>query len=237
MTNAPIKIKYALLAFFYVFIASFSFLKQRISAEVCGKIDAGPTYVHIDVLESGKTIKRIDMGAIKGDSSILVWKGLCLKPFFLYGCQGNSQVFSGGLGIGHYTPLNKKLSVTPSFGAVYTDFKTVIHLSPIPDLRLHLKERFRSIAPYLSFEASYCFLPGWRLVALYQYAWSRTRTTIKNLGSDKSHSYGPNYGLMIEHDFNANWSISLGGAYNISLTKEKHGLRAYGARIGIAYWF
>jgi hypothetical protein len=41
-------------------------------AEICGKVDAGPTYVHIDVLESGHTIKRLEMGGVKADSSIVV---------------------------------------------------------------------------------------------------------------------------------------------------------------------
>ena len=57
------------------------------------------------------------------------------------------------------------------------------------------------------------------------------------MGTTKSKPKGSNYGVMIEHDLNDRWSINLGGAYNTSLTKEKHGIRGYGGRLGCAYWF
>jgi hypothetical protein len=42
---------------------------------------------------------------------------------------------------------------------------------------------------------------------------------------------------MLETDINDCWSVNIGGAYNISLSHEKHGLRAYGGRLALAYWF
>ena len=100
-----------------------------------------------------------------------------------------------------------------------------------------VEERFRSCSPYLALELSYTFRPFCRLVLNYQYAWSRTHTTISRIVNEKSHSEGFSYSGMLEHDLNNNWSVSVGGAYNVSLTKEKHGLRAYGCKVGVAYWF
>lgn len=237
MLNNYSLIKRLALTTLYICVAVFTFVKQRIVAEVCGKVDGGPVFLHIDVLESGKTVKKLNMAAIKLDSSVLVWKGLCIKPSFLYGCQGHAQVCSGGCGIGHYTPLTEKCSITPSFGVSFTELRTTISLPVLPEVKMRFREKFRSISPYMALDASYCFTPSWRIIGFFQYAWSRTHTTIKNLGSQKSHSDGPNYALAIEHDMNKYWSINLAAAYNISLTKEKHGLRGYGVRLGVAYWF
>lgn len=209
-------------------------------AEIKGKIDAGPAWVHIDVLESNKTVKKIDMAAIKADSTILIWKGVCLKPNILYGKNGVSETASGGIGIGHYTPFCEKFSITPSIGCSFTQFKTHFNYR-LPFGSVTLKERFHSVSPYACMEASYCFASGWRLCGIYQYVFSKTNTKITSAigfnSTTRSHPKGPNYALILEKDLNANWSVNIAGAYNISLTKEKHGLRAYGARIALAYWF
>jgi hypothetical protein len=202
--------------------------------ECFGKVDAGPTFIHVDVLEFNKTVKKLDMGGVKADASIQLWKGIYLKPCVIYG-NGQGEIISSGLGIGHYTPIIDKLYLTPIVGASYTQLQTTINLDML-GLR-HLKERFRSLSPYLALEISYCFCPGFRICAQYQYAWSRTHTTIKHLTHSKSHSRGSNYSAMIEYDLNQKWSVNFGGAYNESLTREKHGLRAYGFKTGLAYWF
>jgi outer membrane scaffolding protein for murein synthesis (MipA/OmpV family) len=100
-----------------------------------------------------------------------------------------------------------------------------------------LTEKFRSISPYLSIEGSYTFTKGWRVVGTIQYSYSRTHTIVKPLVDDKSHSEGFSYSAMIEHDLTQQWSVNLGGAYNLSLTKEKHGMRIWGFKLGIARWF
>ena len=106
-----------------------------------------------------------------------------------------------------------------------------------PLANIDLTEKFRSISPYVAFEASYTFCPGWRVVGNIQYAWSRTHTTIEPFIKDTSHSEGFSYSGMIEYDLNPCWSVNLGALYNQSLTKEKHGLRGWGCKLGLAYWF
>jgi hypothetical protein len=220
------------------FVSAFLCLCNQVNADLCGKIDAGPTYLHIDVLESGHTIKKIDMPAIKVDATQFIWNGVCLKPTILYAGRGNTKIMSGGCGIGHYTPIGDKCSITPSVGCNFTQFNTTLHNYPVmPDYFLDLKERFRSISPYVCIDASYCFVKGWRVIGSYQYVWSKTYTKIKGQHTTKSTPEGSNYGLMVERDLNDNWSVNLGAAYNSSLTKERHGLRGYGVRLGLAFWY
>lgn len=229
----PNNVKQLLLSLFCVF-----FINHYLSADFCGKVDAGPTFLHLDVLESGHTIKKINMAAVKADSTLILWKGVCLKPTILYGRQGHpNELISGGCGLGHYTPITDKCSITPSIGCNFTEFHTTIHYPAAPGFTLRLKERFRSVSPYVALDASFCFCEGWRIVGIYQYVWSKTHTTIKGFDSTNSHPQGSNYALMIEGDINQKWSTNLGAAYNSSLTKEKHGLRGYGARLALAYWF
>src|SRR5688500_18120320 len=93
------------ISLFIGFLGLFTFWKQTAQAECLNKIDAGPAFVHIDILESGHTVKRMDMWAVRGDASWFCWKGLFVKPTVLYGNGGSARggIFSGSLGIGHYT--------------------------------------------------------------------------------------------------------------------------------------
>jgi hypothetical protein len=229
-------------SFCCLLLMAFTCINGLFADDCLGKADIGPVFLHIDVLESGHTIKKINMAGVKADGYVFLWKGVCLKPTILFGQQGHhNQLLSGGCGLGHYTPIGDKCSLTPSVGCNFTYFRTVIHaiipLSPEISIPLRLKEKFHSVSPYVALDASYCFMKGWRLVGSYQYVWSRTNTKIKGLDDTKSHPSGSNYALMIEGDLNNKWSVNLGAAYNSSLTKEKHGLRGYGMRLGVAYWF
>lgn len=207
--------------------------------ECRGKIDIGPAYVHVDVLKSGKTDHKLDLAAVKAEFNYRFWKCLVIRPTLLYG-RGccNDEIFNGGAGIGVALPLSKCFGIMPiagiNFGYLSTHFKLEHPQFPCP---FCVKEKFHSSSPYIALEVSWTFTPTWRLLANYQYSWSRTRTVIKPFVKDRSHSEGSNYAAMIEHDLNKNWSINLGAAYNESLTKEKHGLRAYGFKLGVAYWF
>ncbi len=217
-------------------IGFLTFHKESLFSEECrGKIDVGPAFVHLDVLEHEKTVKGIDMPAVRADATFLIWKGVALKPVILYGSNEGNLV-AGGIGLGHCTPLTDNLLITPSFGCNFSHLHTFINL---PQLGLrHLKEKFRSVSPYIQLEGSYTFAACWRICLSVQYAWSRTHVFIKEITHHgKGHSKGPCYSFLLERDLNDRWSINFGGTYNISLDKEKHGLRAYGFKIGICRWF
>lgn len=208
-----------------------------IEAACKGKIDAGPAYIHIDILESGHTVKKMNLIALKSDATIMLkeGKGWCLKPSVLYG-NGQGYILSGALGLGHCFPINDWITLTPSVGCTFTELHTRIKLN-FSGIKLSYLEKFHSTSPYLCLEATLNIAKGWRLCGMFQYAWSRTHTTIVHLLKDKSHTKGPNYGISLEYDINNNWSVNVVGAYNITLTKERHGLRGAGAKVGLAYWF
>jgi len=211
---------------------------SAIAADKCtGSVNVGAAYVHVDVLESGHTIKRLDMGGVKADASFLITKdmGFCIKPSALY-VSGHGELTSFALGIGHVTPITEKLCITPSVGGTWTNLRTSVKLPIAPDVFLHAKERFRSLAPYVALDIHYTIMEGFRIYGCYQYSWSSTRTKINHIGNFKGNSKGPSYSLMLEKDLNQYWSVNAGAAYNVSLNHEKHGIRGYGFRLGVARW-
>lgn len=210
------------------------FYFANLNANCCGKVDVGPIFMHVDVLESGHTVKRMDIGGIRADAAIKTDCGFCFKPTVTYGV-GHGHLFSGGAGLGFCIPVCDGLIATPLVGCNYTNLRTYVNLH-FPGAT-HLKERFRSVSPYVGLEATYTICTGWRLGGFVQYAWSRTHTTLSHLASDRSWSKGFNYAASLEKDLNEKWSVNAAIGYNNSLSKEKHGLRGYGVKLGLVYWF
>jgi hypothetical protein len=219
-------------------ISLLSITRSPVGAEldlpIHGRIDIGPTLLSVDILESGKTIETLHMKGIKGDATILVWKGLCIKPSFLWG-TGDGELANFSIGIGHYIPINDDLLLVPSVGVTFSKLHTKVDFEEFG--LFDLKEKFRSISPYIGLEFCYKIIEKWYLLGMVQYAWSRTHTTIDPIVSDKSKSVGPNYSLAIEYNFIKDWAVTLGVGYNLSLTKEKHGIRGKGIKLGLAYYF
>jgi len=218
-------------------ICLFTAFTSSLDAACVGKVDIGPAFVHVDILESGHTVKRMDMWAIRGDASYTIWKGLYVKPTLLYANGGAAKggLFTAAFGVGHYTPLNDMFAVTPLLGVTYSHLWTKIDL-PLYMLE-NLNEKFKAWSPYLGLEICCKFYEGWRLYGSFQYAWSRSRTIISHVGKFKSNCKGPTYSFLLEKDLSDTWSVNIGGAYNLSLSKEKHGLRGTGVKIGVVRWF
>jgi opacity protein-like surface antigen len=207
------------------------------SAECQGKVDVAPAFLHVDILESGRTVKTMDMAAIRLEASYLFYKNFCVKPVVVYGNGGAAKggICSGTITVGPCLPINSKTTLFPSVGIGYSHLWTKINL---PQLQLkNLKENFKSISPLIGIDITHTISPGLRATASVQYAWARTHTSIAHLLKSKSNSKGFNYGALIEKDLTDQWSINLGVAYNVSLSKEKHGIRGTGIKIGAARWF
>lgn len=202
-----------------------------------GKVDLSPAWVRIDILESNKTVKRIDLWAVNstGNFCFRDFCGLAFKPTIMYGHSHHGELLTGSLGIGFACPIREGWNITPSVGYTMTYLSTKIDL---PQFALtDIRETFRSGAPFIALEATFTFRPGWRISGLVQYSWSRTHTKLKGLLTDRSRSRGPNYGIQLEYDLNDCFSVLIGAGYNLSLSKEKHGLRGTGVKAGLAYWF
>lgn len=214
------------------------FFSSSLQAACCGKVDLGATFFDVDFLQSGHTEKTDHMTGYKGDATIQIIGGVVLKPSFIWG-KGDGELASGSIGLGHCTPIYKGLTLIPSVGVTFSYVRTSIDVE-ISELNVTFKdqrERFRSISPYVALEFCYSLSEKWRFMGGYQYCWSRTHTKISHFVSDTSHCSGSNYTLGIEYNIDKNWSVNLGAGYNISLSKEKHGIRGKGIKIGLAYYF
>lgn len=219
-------------------------VNHDLRAEIIGKIDAGPAFVHIDILKNKKTIKRMNLCALRADGFVLPFegKGWTVKPLVLYGNGGSKnrgEIFTGGLGVGHCIPYQDWV-FTPLVGANYTYLRTTVDIPALAPVlgQSRFKEIFHSISPYLGLEIVYSIRCDLRVCGVVQYAWSRTHTLIeKDILDDKSNTSGPCYSAMIEYDLNDHWSVNLGAGYNMTMSQEKNGIRGYGAKAGLAYWF
>lgn len=223
-------------SFIKTFLICVSLNAASLSAACCGKVDVGAVFVNLDILESGKTTETLHMYGAKADATVLIWNGVCIKPNLIW-ASGEGELVSASIGLGHCTPIPwvDGLILTPSIGYTYSyvSFHTDFEQFGLE----HLRERFHSDSCYLALDLCYTFCEKWSLLGSYQYSWSHTLTKIEDLGSDKSHCCGPNYSLGLEYSITKQWAVNLGAAYNTSLSKEKHGIRGKGIKLGVAYYF
>ena len=208
-------------------------------AFLSGKVDIGATYLDIDYLNSGNTIKRDHLAGVKADATVQIIGGFLAKASGIWGKSDDGKLASAAFALGHYFPVAPGLAVIPSLGVNFSYLTTLIdlELSDAPIVLEDLRERFRSVSPYLGLDVCYTFFKKWTFLFGYQYAWSYTHTKISNLVSDSSHCFGSNYTVGIEYSICKNLAVNFGVGYNVSLTKEKHGIRGKGCKLGIACYF
>lgn len=200
-------------------------------AEIRGKVDMGAAFVNVDLLQSGKTVDSVRMRGFRGEATVNVWEGVFVRPICIF-VGGKGQLDSVSVAVGQFLPFCKIL-FQPNVGVNFSYLRTKIDIAE----NVSAKEKFRSYSPFIGLEATYTLLEKWTFSASVQYAWCHTKTIIKPVLNEKSRSEGPNYSLGIDYNINQNWAITFGAAYNISLSREKHGLRGYGTKIGVAYYF
>lgn len=246
------------ISLFFLAIALFTFGGIQVAEAQCSaKVDLGLAYVHLDNLTSGKTTHSADLAALRADVNFKLFKGLIVKPYVLYGASSpfrtnsDDSIFTTGLTVGHCFPICEKLIIQPNIGWTYTRSKTVFNQSfievipPLGPVNVHfhgITQTFNSNGPSVGLDAYYSFTKCFRASISFQYIWSRTHAEVHNpFGpdpfNDKSDSKGASWSAMLEYDINDCWSVNVAGAYNNSLSKEKHGLRAAGAKLGLARWF
>lgn len=199
------------------------------------KIDGGPVYMHLDFLTLGKVTKTMNMGGFRFDLNIRPVGGLVVKPVILYGKSKKSYVKGGNISVGHLIPIGTKILLLPSVGWNYSKIQSPVDMPSFP--KEVYPEIFRSNGPLAGLDVYFNFAKNWRICASVQYIWSKTQMNIGSLFETHSKSKGPSWGIMIEKDFCESWSVNLGAAYNVSLSKELHGVRGAGVKLGIAKWF
>lgn len=218
----------------WTFLLTLLLMTGFLSAECKARIDIGPAFANVDMIENGKTARTLNLWGIKADASFLIYKGLCLKPSF-FSATGQANLNNASIGLGFSIPVTDCFCVTPSFGYSETHYKSRISF---PDYGLfHLREKFVSRGKYICLDFSWTFIEKWRLYGLAQYSWSRVHSHIVPILKHKNNTEGPNFALAIERDINEHFSVSLGAAYNSSLSHEKIGLRGKGLKLGLVYWY
>lgn len=215
-------------------ILVFCATSYSLAAEVHGKVDVGPTFLSVDLLKSGKTEETIRMYGFKADSTLCVYQGIALKPSLML-AWGQGRLVAGSIAAGYYLPITKEFKILPNVGMNWSYLST--HLDIEEASLYHLRERFRSSSPFVGIDLCYSINPKWTIIGCYQYAWCKTYTKIEHVANERSHSSGSNYSLGMEYSYNDQFSFNFGVGYNISLSKEKHGLRGKGFKLGAAYYF
>lgn len=203
----------------------------------CAKVDIGPAYVHMDVLESGVTVHHMDMAAVRLDATFVFCGGFTFKPM-LMAARGEGELYTASAALGYSVPLATWFAMTPQAGIGYSYLNTKFERN-IFGLSLLTEHTYKSYSPFAGIDLIFILGSGWRAGGSILYAWANTRTDLTELGQKniRSESQGFAYAASIEKDITDNLSISLSGGYNNTLSKEKHGLRGYGAKLGLAYWF
>lgn len=203
--------------------------------EVWGKVELSGAYVHLDIIEANKTVSKKDLPAVRSDAVIIIGQGWNIRPTVMWG-RYKTEFFTAGIGFGRCIPVKDWLIFTPLVGVNYSQVLTSVHLDLPVVGSTKFREKFEATAPWVGLETTYVINTCWRVTGVAQYAWSRSHTKLGDLHFNDD-SKGPNFGVQLEHDLSKKWSINLGAGWNLSLSRDSNGIRARGAKIGLARWF
>lgn len=224
-------------SFILTLVAFLCVVEATAFAKCSGKADLGLVALKVDMINSGKKTKSLEMGGIRGDATILFYKGFCIKPVFIFARDKNKgRLGSASVALGHYVPINKQLCLLPNIGINANEIKSTLEYE-LFGIGFEFNEKFRSTSSFVGIDVVYTINDCWIVTAVAQYAWARTHTHIEKHFRGKGNSAGPNLGLLVDYYLNKEWSINAGIGYNSSLSKEKHGTRIFGGKVGVAYWF
>lgn len=223
--------------------AILSCVTQILTGNFTGKAEIGPEMVHIDAIESGETIKHIDMIAFRADASLICQNGWTVKPTFRYGSKKGKYTRTG-VSLGYAMPFSQRMYFIPTVGYLYTRLNTKIdtpmsELSPLsPSLTMEkVNERFRAASLTAGGEVIFLVTQSISLSGSYQYAWSRSHTKLEDLLKAKDHTSGQLYTAVLDYRFCQKVGLHIGGEYDSSLAKETFGLRTISGKAGLTYWF
>lgn len=209
------------------------------AGKIHGKIDAGPVYVHMDVLQHGETFNKMDMEGFKVTSTFIVWLGLCVKPNIMV-AYNDGRMFNYGCAVGWLIPMfDMKVTITPTIGGSLGYLRTTTVFPALVDIPL--KQQFNSKSWFVGVDGSFSPHPKWTIGWQVNRAWSNSNTTITIPGvmvmKTKGESKGMEYGASLDYWFKKQWSVQAAFGWSNAKAKEKNGMRGYGGRLGIGYFF
>ncbi len=238
---------------FSLFSLSLAALGALPEIKPCGRVDVGPVYVQVQVLEDGSKMQEINLFGGRVDASILPFKdsGFAIKPTAT-ASRGDGEFYTYGVGLGYYIPFFKCCYFVPVAGLGWTNLSTTVDLTfptglqpPFPGevLVRDIDERFRSDSRYLGFELMCQFRESIYTTFIYQYAWADGDTRLRDdffPGGEvvsKGKTSGANFAVSIDYYFTKCFSTSIAAGVNNSLDENRFGIRAYGVKLSVGYYF
>lgn len=213
-------------------------LSSPLSA-ICGKVDGGPAMMRLTNIYLGTKTNKYWLYGVSLAGTIIVKDGWTLKPRLIYG-GGDGDLWNVGLGVGYFLPVHKRINITPVVGASYGHLKIDVDLPLMP---AGIEQTMDSVSPFVGVDVGVTILECLTAGFGIQYAWSRSQTTSSHdlLGGKffdaRSESRGFNFFGQLDYWFNSCWSANLAFASNDSHSKEKHGIKVMGWRLGVGYFF
>lgn len=233
------------------FITFLAILTTQLYGDFKGKVDLGSAFIHLDTIVGNKTVSKSDLGAIKFDASLYTESGLGVRTSVLQSVWDidnvGEDVTSVQLALGQCFPITSSLTLFPQVGVSWSSISTDILIPIIQNemvvAALPAERTSKSAGYFIGCEACYKVTQCLRFCGQILWGWTDIDSTFedkkskKQLDMIKSCGNGPILSSIIEYDLNDSWSVNVGGAYNLSWDDDNNGLRAWGGKVGIAYWF
>lgn len=197
-----------------------------------GRIGVGGILTHVDFYDLGRIIKKVNLKGFRADGIYMLWGGVCIKPSLMM-AWGEGRLLNGGISIGHFLPLTKKLLLLPNIGYMYSNHTTTVGFLNLMNFDVKIKMH----SPYIGLDAIFFASKCWRIMGCVQYSWCKMHMDFIKLHKVQRNSRGPNWGILIERSITKNWTVNCGGGVNISLSREKNGFKSRAITIGAAYTF
>ena len=214
-----------------------------LQAGLKGKVDIGPAYVHLETIVDNRTFSKTDLGAIKFDGNVYNDQGWGSKLSVLQSVWDMDSTGEDAttiqLAVGRYIPVTSCLTLFPEVGIGWSSITTDLELATM----IPLKRVSKSPGYFIGFEGCYSITKCFRFCGQFLWGWTKIKSEFKTKESNQlvntvhSTGSGPVLSALLEYDLNNRWSVNIGGAYNLSWDDDNNGLRAWGGKAGIAYWF
>lgn len=211
--------------------------------QIRGRADVSFLGMTISHLANNKTVNKSNIFGTRVDATIVPFEGygIAFKPMAAY-ATGEGDLVQGGIQIAHYTPINDCITLVPGIGYTYSDFRSKIKIPISPVDSLNIDQKVDSNVIFCACDVYYTINEQWMLTGVFQYGWARSHSKIHSdvleiYDVEKGSSDGPSIAGMVDYYITKSWSINGAVGYSKTLSKERHGLKAFGYKVGLGYLF
>ncbi len=212
--------------------------------QIRGRADVSFLGMSISHLIDNKTANKSNVYGSRVDATIVPFEGygIAFKPMALY-ATGDGDLLQGGIQIAHYTPINDCITLVPGIGYTYSDLRSKIKIQ-LPNVGpFTFNQKVDSNIIFCACDVYYKIDEQWMLTGVFQYGWARSHSKIHSMDVfgtnivEEGSSDGPSFAGIVDYYITKSWSISTAVGYSKTLSKERHGLKALGYKVGLGYLF